>query len=246
VATSLNVPSERELAALADRADGLDAGSLQSLYAGLTGAARLRAAGDGLFWLRFVLTRDEADAGASVKPFPLHLEYLRALWDVLDTRQCVVIAKSRQMLVSWCVAAFAVWWARHKDNQAIYWQSQKDRDSINMVCLPKGAAMGRCQFIEANLPPWMRINIPPVEGRLNYPNGSFIQALPGGAAQIRSNVPSLYIGDEFAFQEEQKGVWTAVAPLIQKGAKAFLISTPNGSANQFAELGHGRPVGDAA
>ena len=240
------LPSERELAALAAQADGLDVGSLQSVYAGLTGAARLRATGDGLFWLRFVLTRDEADATHSVKPFPLHLEYLRALWDVLDTRQCVVIAKSRQMLVSWCVAAFAVWWARHKPNQAVFWQSQQARDAVNMVCGPKGAPMGRCQFIEANLPVWMRLAINPLEGRLVYPNGSFIQALPGGAGQIRGNVPSLYIGDEFAFQEEQKGVWTAVAPLIQKGAKAFLISTPNGSMNQFAELYHGRPVGEVA
>lgn len=240
------LPSERELAALAAQADGLDAGSLQSLYAGLTGVAKLRAETDGEFWLKFVLTRDEADPNQSVKPFPLHLGYLVELWRVLDSRQCVVIAKSRQMLVSWAVACFAVWWARHKDNQAIYWQSQQARDAVNMVCGPKGAPMGRCQFIEAHLPVWMRQNLPPLEGRLVYPNGSFIQALPGGAGQIRGNVPSLYIGDEFAFQDEQKGVWTAVAPLIQKGAKAILISTPNGSMNQFAELWHGRPMGVAA
>ncbi|HZI76381.1 MAG TPA: hypothetical protein VFD73_20650, partial [Gemmatimonadales bacterium] len=233
--SSHSLPSQRELEALAGQVDHLAPGDLQSLYAGLTRAAQLRSEGDGLFWLRFVLTRDEADAEHSVKPFPLHLEYLVELWRVLDSRQCVVIAKSRQMLVSWAIATYTVWWARHKPNQAIYWQSQQARDAVNMVCAPKGAPMGRCQFIEANLPSWMRIPITPLEGRLVYPNGSFIQALPGGAGQIRGNVPSLYVGDEFAFQEEQKGVWTAVAPLIQKGAKAFLISTPNGSMNQFAE-----------
>jgi phage FluMu gp28-like protein len=238
-----HLPSERELALLAEKADGLAGADLQHVYAALTGAARARAAEDGLFWLRFVLTRDEADSSCSVKPFPLGLDYLRALWTVLDRSQTVVIAKSRQMLVSWCVASFAVWWARHKANQAVYWQSQQARDAINMVCAPKGAPMGRCQFIESNLPVWMRQALSPLEGRLVYSNGSFIQALPGGAGQIRGNVPSLYIGDEFAFQEEQRGVFTAVAPLIQKGAKAVFISTPNGADNQFAELWHGRPVG---
>jgi hypothetical protein len=239
------LPSERDLALLAEKADGLAGADLQHVYTALSGAAKARAAEDGEFWLRFVLTRDEADSDHSVKPFPLHLDYLRELWRVLSTRQTVVIAKSRQMLVSWCVASFAVWWARHKENQAVYWQSQQARDAINMVCAPKGAgyAMGRCQFIEANLPVWMHIPVAPLEGRLAYPNGSFIQALPGGAGQIRGNVPSLYIGDEFAFQEEQRGVFTAVAPLIQKGAKAVFISTPNGADNQFAELWHGRPVG---
>ncbi len=245
-AVPASLPSPRELEALAARVDALAPGDLQSLYAGLTGAARVRAESDGLFWLRFVLTRDEADPEHSVKPYPLHLEYLVKLWDVLSTRQFIVVAKSRQMLVSWAVAAYCVWHARSKPNQAIFWQSQKDKDAMSMVCAPKGAPMGRCQFIEANLPPWMRVPINPLEGRLVYPNGSFIQALAGGAGQIRGSVPSVYVGDEFAHQEEQRGVFTAVAPLIQKGAKAIFISTPNGADNQFAELYHGRQVGAAA
>lgn len=238
------LPSPRELEALAARVDALAPGDLQSLYAGLTGAARVRADQDGLFWLRFVLTRDEADPERSVKPFPLHLDYLVQLWDVLSTRQCVVVAKSRQMLVSWVVAAYCVWHARSKPNQAIFWQAQKDKDAMSMVCAPKGAPMGRCQFIEANLPAWMRIPISPLEGRLVYPNGSFIQALPGGAGQIRGNTPSVYVADEFAHQDEQTGVFTAVAPLIQKGARAFFISTPNGSSNMFSDLYHGRSMAE--
>jgi hypothetical protein len=240
------LPSGKELDLLAARADSLSEPDRGVLYRGLVDAAKDRAAHDGLFWLRFVLTRDEADAHHSVKPFPLHLDYLRELWGVLADRQCVVCAKSRQMLVSWCVAAFCVWWARHKENQAIFWQAQQARDADMMVCAAKGQPMGRCQFIEANLPVWMRQTINPLEGRLVYPNGSFIQALPGGAGQIRGNVPSVYVGDEFAHQEEQRGVFTAVAPLIQKGSKAIFISTPNGADNTFAELYHGRPVGVSA
>lgn len=239
----MSLPSAHELGLLAEKADGLAGADLQHVYTALTGAAKLRCVEDGEFWLRFVLTRDEADSSASVKPFPLHLGYLLELWRVLSERQTVVIAKSRQMLVSWCVASFAVWWARHKANQAVYWQAQQVRDADNMVSMAKG--MGRCQFIEAHLPPWMRLPVTAQQGRLIYPNGSFIQALPGGAGQIRGNVPSVYIGDEFAFQEEQRGVFTAVAPLIQKGAKAIFISTPNGADNAFASLWHGRDVGNS-
>ena len=201
---------------------------------------------DGYFWLRFVQTRDEADPERSIKPFPVELGYLRELWELLTNRQRVVVAKSRQMLVSWVVAAFCVHWARFKSNQAIYWQTQHWRDACMMVCMPEGGFEGRCQFIETHLPPWMRVKVKFSEGCSNYGNGSIIQSLAGGADQIRSKVASVIVEDEFAKQEEATGVYTAVAPLIQKGAKVIVVSTPNGSGNMFATLWHGRPVGIAA
>jgi phage FluMu gp28-like protein len=201
---------------------------------------------DGALWLKFVVTRDEADPEHSVKPFPVHLGYLNELWRVFNTRQLVVVAKSRQMLISWVVAAYCVWVARSKPHQAIYWQAQKDKDAIAMVSLPKGGVQGRCQFIETHLPTWLQKPVETLSGRLVYPNGSFIEALAGGADQVRGKVFSVYVGDEFAHQEDQAGVYTSVAPLIQKGSRAILVSTPNGSTNLFATLFHGRPVAEGA
>ena len=103
--------------------------------------------------------------------------------------------------------------------------------------------MGRCQFMEANLPPWMRQPVKESEGRLQYPNGSIIQAIAGGADKARGKTFSIYVGDEFAHMEDQDGVYLTVAPVIQKGAKAFFISTPNGTSNHFSTLYHGRQVG---
>jgi hypothetical protein len=200
----------------------------------------------GRFWLQFVNTRDEADANDSVKPFPTHLEYVRALWELFEHKPTLVIAKSRQMLVSWCLAAFCVWTARFHAHKGVYWQSQQWRDAVAMVCMPSGGFQGRCQFIEANLPAWLRQPVKESEGRIQYPNGSLIEALSGGPDQVRGKTISLYVGDEFAYQQDQDGVYTAVSPLIQKGAKAFFVSTPNGSGNQFATLFHGRPVGQEA
>ena len=112
-----------------------------------------------------------------------------------------------------------------------------------MVCMPSGGFEGRCQFIENHLPEWMRQDYKPAEGRIQYPNGSIIQALSGGADKIRGKTASLIIEDEMAHQEDQAGVWTAVAPLVQKGAKIVLCSSPNGASNMFATLWHGHPVG---
>lgn len=199
---------------------------------------RQRCARDGLFWLRFVKTRDEADPETPEKPFPLHFDYVRDLWQILVARNRVVIAKSRQMLVSWLLCAFVVWWARFHENQAVYWQTQKAEDSWEKVALPTsgGGYTGRCQFIEAHLPGWLQVKCHPSQGQIIYPNGSGIFSLPGGADQIRGKVASVIVEDEFAFQPEAHGVWTACAPLIQKGAKFIAASTPNGADNQFAKL----------
>jgi len=227
----------------------LDAGQLtrkqqDDLFGALKQELNARCAQDGLFWAKFVSTRDEADPEHSIKPFPLHEEYVRQLWLDWAEYRVSAVAKSRQMYVSWEICTFAVHWARYQPNQAIYFQTQNWPDAVAMVARPEGYVEGRMQFIENHLPDWLRQKAKYTEGAIQYPNGSIIQALSGGANQIRSKTPSLYIGDEFAFQEDQDKIWTSVAPLIQKGARAILISTPNGSNNQFATLYHGHPVGE--
>lgn len=234
--------SQEELKQLLRRTDSLSPREAQVVLASLAGEVGKRCAQDGLFWLRFVLTRDEADAASAVKAFPIHLEYVRLIWQQLETKQKIVIAKSRQMLMSWMLAAFAVWWARYKANQGVYWQTKAWDDAVAMICMPSGGFQARCQFIEENLPTWMKQEYKASEGRIQYSNGSIIQALAGGADKIRGKTASVYVSDEFAFQEDQDGVYTAVAPLIQKGSKVIFISTPNGTSNAFATLYHGRNV----
>jgi len=239
----VSLPKE-QLEKLLAKLPALDPRDRERLFQGLVGEILTRCETDGLFWLRFVSTRDEADPVQTVKKFPLHLEYIRRLWQDLDEHRRVVIAKSRQLLVSWTTCAYVTWSARFKPNQAIYWQTKAWPDAVKMVCMPSGGFSGRCQFIEDHLPEWMRLPYKPSEGRIQYPNGSLIQALSGGADQVRSATGSIFVEDEFAHQEDQDGVYTAVAPLIQKGAKGIFISSPNGSSNMFATLYHGRPVGE--
>lgn len=234
---SLSQLSGEQLAQLLGRVDELTA---QGLLPQLEREIDQRCSQNGRLWLRFVSTLDEADRDNPIKPFPIHKPYVDPIWATLERSKRVVWAKSRQMVASWELCAFACWSARYHPYTAVYWQSQKDDDANSMVGLP-GQAPGRCQFIEANLPRFLRQSVRTNEGRLVYPNGSFIQALAGGANQVRSHVYSIYIGDEFAFQEEASGVWTAISPLLQKGSQIIVVSTPNGGPphNTFANLYHG-------
>jgi len=205
--------------------------------------AQAQCTADGLFFAQYIRTRDEADPQCPVKPFPTHLIYIRELWRALDEHQRIVVAKSRQMMVSWVVVAYCVWWARFRPNQVILWQTKAWEDAVRMVAMPEGGFEGRAQFIESHLPAWLQMPVKISEGRIQYPNGSMIQALAGGADKVRGLVPSVFVGDEFAHQLEQDGVYAAVAPLMQKGAKIVLVSTPNGADNMFATLYHGHLVG---
>src|SRR5260370_38360321 len=113
-----------------------------------------------------------------------------------------------------------------------------------MVCMPSGGFSGRCQFIEDHHPEWMKLTYKPSEGRIQYPNGSVIQALSGGADQVRSATGSIFVEDEFAHQKDQDGVYTAEAPLNKKGTKGIFISSPNGSGSMFSTNFYARPGGE--
>ena len=69
-----------QLAKLLPKLDNLGKSEAEKLLAGLAGEVNKKCADDGLFWLKFVRTRDEADPENSVKPFPLHEEYIRSIY----------------------------------------------------------------------------------------------------------------------------------------------------------------------
>jgi phage FluMu gp28-like protein len=203
-----------------------------------------RCAVDGWFWTSFVRTKDEADPANATKPFPQHLPYVRAYWHDMTTAKRITVAKSRQMFVTWATCAYMVWIARFHPNTAVLYQTQSEDDANGMVSVAgstkDGGYYGRCQFVERTLPVWMQQPVRDPEGMLTYPNGSIIRALPGGAHKIRGKTATLIVLDEMAFLEEAKGSYTAIAPLVQKGAQLIAISTPNGGVgNFFYHLHHG-------
>ena len=199
------------------------------------------------FYLRFVRTRDESDPDQSVKLFPVHKARLMELMHEFRDHSKCVVAKSRQVMASWGAVAFATWLARKRANSHVLIQTQNEEDAHKLVALAgaskDGGFEGRCQFIESHLPSWLQMHVQPSAGRIMYPNGSMIEGLPGGANKLRSKTPTLIILDEFAFLEEAKATLTAALPLVQKGAKLLILSTPNGAeGNVFYHVYSGLPI----
>lgn len=232
---------------LSKRLDELSGKEAKTLLLGLRSEALNRCGQDGKFWLQFVRTRDEADADETTKSFPVHLDYVTQIWDTLVLHNRVAIAKSRQMLLSWIACAFMCWTARFKPNALVILQTQKWEDACTMVAMAgnrgEGGYVGRCQFIESHLPSWLQQKFVPTEGAIDYPNGSRVMALAAGANQIRGKTASLIVLDEYAFLSEAKQTYAAISPLVQKGCKVVVISTPNGAeGNSFFHLWNGIPM----
>lgn len=209
-----------------------------------------------------LMTKDEHDTLNPCKPMPDE-PYLRVLLDnclvsgrflkperakyAIDAgfshkwlenlyeSQILMIEKSRQMMVSWTLCAFALWRAKFHDNQLILVQSKKEDDAFNMVFVGKEAFYARISFLETNLPHALRtLSFPrnASQGRLYFPTGSQIWGIPQGGDIIRSNTPSLIIDDEAAFQDEFDKSYTAALPAIKGGGQLICCSSAEPSAFQ--------------
>lgn len=70
---------------------------------------------------------------------------------------------------------------------------------------------------------------------VTFPSGSRITALPANPDTARGFSANLFL-DEFAFHKDSKKIWESVFPIISKGYKLRVVSTPNGKGNKFYEL----------
>lgn len=67
------------------------------------------------------------------------------------------------------------------------------------------------------------------------PNGSKITGLPANPDTARGFSANVYL-DEFAFHKDSRKIWAALFPIITRGYKLRISSTPQGKQNKFYEL----------
>lgn len=194
----------------------------------------MRCREDPAFYIfNFVRTRDEHDWKNPTKQFP-DKWYLRELLHFIHTNNIAAIAKSRQMMVTWLLCAYATWVARFHSKGLIFIQSKKEVDAANLV-FNTDWLTARCSFIELNLPTFLRIRSAHTErrktgvkakyGQLYYPNGSMIWGVPQGAHMFRGYTPRLIICDEACFQDKFEDAYTAALPVVKNGGKLVICST---------------------
>lgn len=197
------------------------------------------------FLFKYVRTKDEHDRTNPVKRVPkkAYLQFLAHQFQ--HGPEVQYIAKSRQLMVSWIMAAFADWTILYQPHARVCFQSKKEEDAAMMI-YDTTPDMARGSFILAHLPDWMRVCIAEEGdeghrrrvhrpfaldqrtlsfGRIALPNGAFSQALAQGAAQVESKVPTLFLSDESSLQDEWRASWAAMRPCISGGGRAIAVAT---------------------
>lgn len=74
---------------------------------------------------------------------------------------------------------------------------------------------------------------------VELPGGNRITSLPANPDTARGFSANVYL-DEFAFHRDSKKIWGALFPVVSKGWKLRITSTPNGKGNKFYELATGK------
>lgn len=229
---------EQLLARPGDLAAGLSDEELAGAMTALMVQANARYADNCWLWLcEQVKTIDEASK--EVLRWPAEKEYLRELLeeDLIGNYKPLALPKSRRMMVSWLVAAWALWLVRFHPNNAVYVQSETEDKAAFLVDR-------RCQFIEDNLViPALRKPYEATKtkggqtGRLHYPETkSFIRAVAQGGNVARTFTPSVWIMDECEFQPEASEALAAALPFVEKKMKLVLISSSAGPRGILADI----------
>lgn len=178
------------------------------------------------FMRNFCKTRNEhATTEDPYQPFP-DLDYLRNLlltWQAVEAKpanRLLLVAKSRQMMVSWFACAMILWTCLCRRGKRVGWQSKKSEDADQML--------ERIFGLYARLPEAVRQANPcdRKEFLLRFPTTDCnVHAIPQGPDQVRSYTWSLFVSDEMAFQKDDDEAYYALLPALGKVGMGVLIST---------------------
>jgi hypothetical protein len=180
----------------------------------------------------FVLTVDEHDEDNPVKPLP-DRPHLRVLMDLWSDSQLLIIAKSRQVMVSWgCMSAIG-WEVLHPGRQwAVCCRKFEDADALlerlwgvlQRIPLTRQETNQRCRL-------WNGTAIERKQGLITvWHEGapSRVLALAEDSDAPRSRTFSGILIDEAAFTSNLDSLYAAAKPTTMAGGKLVLGSSPNG------------------
>lgn len=162
---------------------------------------RARCSVEPWYWLvNWVYTKrkDENVEGGVLERFP-PWEYLRYILHKVFTEPKFAADKSRQVLMTLLLMAYAVWKCQYKKHEEIIVQTKKEDDADSQLIRERAYTIWRYQpsFIRTPIkdghPSFCKMLFPPTD--------SGIYGVPKGADQIRSHNPTTVILDEGGFFE---------------------------------------------
>lgn len=162
-----------------------------------------------------IMTTDERDAQAPIKPFPGHLEYMKHLTHAVVSdepeNKVLLIDKARQMLVTTGVLLSFDYVARTKESRVLLWSKITEDEAV--VQLDQ-----KVRAVHRRLPDWVQevwwMKDKPAKV-LKYHTHSVIQAINQVAASgaARGQTASKIGVDEAAYQDALAAIWAAAMPM---------------------------------
>jgi phage FluMu gp28-like protein len=197
----------------------------------------LFASKDPLYFLgEFVYTCDPHSEPTTQK-FPIQTKpYLKYLAEKWMDEPLLLVAKSRQMLITWLFIALYVWDSIMHQGRYTFFQSKKEDDSGNLK-IPL-SLLSRAKFIIDNLPPLVKplYQVSQTPCIIYFPTTtSTIHAISQDSDAVRQYTATGILADELAFQENAEEAFRAVIPTLAGKGRFTGISSSNGK-NFFYRL----------
>lgn len=185
------------------------------------------------FLFEMCKTNDPHDNKNPVKFFPKY-PYLIEIANILQHNQKILIAKARQMMISWICCAYLLWEILFKKYKVWFIVSKKEDVANEML--------DRIKFMFNNLPLFIKSRFT-VEKSIYCrfqikETKSGIIAVSQDADALRSFTASGIFSDEMAFQPFAEKSFRGYMPTLEN-AKFIGVSTPNGK-NFFWKLFYDR------
>lgn len=172
-------------------------------------------------FLKVVNTLDPADKKQPIKPFPVHLDYLKYYVRLWQSEPMIAVPKSRRMKMSWVNICLYTWDAAFHVGRHDAFVSKKEEDSDDLV--------EKSKFILENLR-FPKELVPQFEKTFNllsFPEiNSKIEGYPSGADQLRQYTFSGIFADELAFWDNAEKMYSAAVPTLEGGGRFTGVSSP--------------------
>lgn len=181
------------------------------------------------FLRNYVITKD-TQGGRGLQRMP-DWDYIYQIADAIQNHKQNIILKSRQMMISWIFAAYALWKCLYYPGSEVGILSENS---------DKAQEVGeRAELIYEYLPDWMKLPVHTNKNRGEYSfpdNKSKFVYKAATEHSGRSFSWSDIFFDEGAFFPYPTSIMSAIGPLLEEHVTFNMVSTPNGSDPLFAEI----------
>jgi len=186
-----------------------------------------------------ILTKDESDIHAPLKPFPSY-PHLRAIVETIMAKDMLFIEKPRQVMATWGAILTVDWFCRFRPSQ-LWLLSKSTQDEAKQIMRDK------VQHVQTHLPKWVQEELPvrmkPADRFTYEVTVSQLMAVAENAAEreFRGNTASGILIDECAYQDSFREMVAAASPMSGR-IIAMTTATLGSPGSQYSReiLGYSR------